>query len=155
MHRRRPHSMRRVYINLCPALISASIMAANVWENSLKWVESDSNKILYENLFDFLYSDTVLTFWISLVIRATNRNRHYVGQIMFRWTYQQIIMTMTAYEQLQDNIYIQYKNILNKRGRVKCKVLLKPIQICRNLEKRRIYCYNRASRFFLKLFYPV
>ena len=27
---RQPHSMRRVYKNLCPAMISASIMAANV-----------------------------------------------------------------------------------------------------------------------------
>jgi len=45
--------MRRVYKNLCPAMISASIMAANMWENSLKNVESDNNKILYENLLDF------------------------------------------------------------------------------------------------------
>jgi len=28
--RRRPYSMRRVYKNLCPATISASIMAANM-----------------------------------------------------------------------------------------------------------------------------
>ena len=46
--------MRRVYKNLCPATISASIMAANMWKNSLKNVESDNNKILYENLLDFL-----------------------------------------------------------------------------------------------------
>jgi len=44
--------MWRVYKNLCPAKINASIMAANIWKNSLKKVESD-NKILYENLFDF------------------------------------------------------------------------------------------------------
>jgi len=43
---RRTHSMRRVYKNLCPA-VSASIMAANMWKNSLKNVESDNNKILY------------------------------------------------------------------------------------------------------------
>ena len=42
-------------------------MAANVWKNSLKNVESDNNKILYETLLDFFYSETVLTFWISLV----------------------------------------------------------------------------------------
>ena len=54
--------MRRVYRNLCPAKISASIMEANIWKNSLKNVESDNNKILYETLFDFLYSETVLTF---------------------------------------------------------------------------------------------
>ena len=42
--------MRRVYINLCPATISASIMAANMWKNSLKNVEPDNNKILYETL---------------------------------------------------------------------------------------------------------
>jgi len=60
--------MRRVYKNLCPATISASIMAANMWKNSLKSVESDRNKILYEILLDcFFYSETVLTFWISLV----------------------------------------------------------------------------------------
>ena len=45
--------MRRVYKNLCPATISASIMAANMWKNSLKNVESANNKILYENLIDF------------------------------------------------------------------------------------------------------
>jgi len=46
--------MRRVYKNLCPTIISASIMAANMWKNSLKNVESDNNKILYEPLLDFL-----------------------------------------------------------------------------------------------------
>ena len=40
--------MRRVYKNLCPATIIASIMAANMWKNSLKNVESDNNNILYE-----------------------------------------------------------------------------------------------------------
>ena len=29
-------------------------MAANMWKNSLKNVESDNNKILYETIFDFL-----------------------------------------------------------------------------------------------------
>ena len=43
----------RVYKNLCPATISASIMAANMWKNSLKNVESDNNKILYANLLNF------------------------------------------------------------------------------------------------------
>jgi len=45
--------MRRVYKNLCPAT-SASIMTANMWENSLKNVESDNNKIVYETLLDFI-----------------------------------------------------------------------------------------------------
>jgi len=53
--------VRRAYKNLCPATISVSIMAANMWKNSLKNVESDNNKILYENLIDFFYSETVLT----------------------------------------------------------------------------------------------
>ena len=52
-HRRRSHSMRRVYKNLCLTTISASIMAANMWKNSLKNVKSDNNKILYETLLDF------------------------------------------------------------------------------------------------------
>jgi len=59
--RRRPHSMR-VYKNLCPATLSASIIVANMWKNSLKNVESDNNKILYETLLDVFYSETVLTF---------------------------------------------------------------------------------------------
>ena len=46
--------MRKVYKHLCPAPISASIMAANMWKNSLKNVESDNNNILYETLLDFL-----------------------------------------------------------------------------------------------------
>jgi len=40
--------MRRVHKNLCPATISASIMAANMWKNSLRNVESDNYKIIYE-----------------------------------------------------------------------------------------------------------
>jgi len=45
--------VRRVYKNLCPAKISASIMAANMCKNSLKNVESDNNKIVYETLLNF------------------------------------------------------------------------------------------------------
>jgi len=33
-----------------------------MWINSLKNVESDNKKILYEILIDFFYSETVLTF---------------------------------------------------------------------------------------------
>jgi len=44
--------MRRVYKNLCPATMIASIMAANMWKNSLKNVESDNNEISYETLLD-------------------------------------------------------------------------------------------------------
>jgi len=54
--------VRRVYKNLCPATISASIMAANIWKNTLKNVESDNSNILYETLLDFFYSEMVLTF---------------------------------------------------------------------------------------------
>ena len=54
--------MRRVYKNLCSATVSASITAANMWKDSLKNVESDNNKILYETLLDFFYNETVLTF---------------------------------------------------------------------------------------------
>jgi len=59
--------MQRVYKNLCPATISASIVAANMWKNSLKTVESDNNKILYEILFDFFYSETVQTIRLNSV----------------------------------------------------------------------------------------
>ena len=45
--------MRRVRKNVCPATISASIMVANMWKNSLKNVESDNNNILYETILDF------------------------------------------------------------------------------------------------------
>ena len=48
--------MRRVYKNVCPATIGASIMAANMWKNTLKNVESDNNKILYETLLDFFFT---------------------------------------------------------------------------------------------------
>ena len=58
--RRRPHSVRRVYKNVCLTTISASIMAANMWKNSLKKVESDNNKILYETLCDFFTEERYL-----------------------------------------------------------------------------------------------
>jgi len=48
--------MRRVYKNLCLATISASIMAANMWKNSLKNVQSVNNKIVYETLLDFFFT---------------------------------------------------------------------------------------------------
>jgi len=54
--------MRRVYKNLCLATISASIICDEYVENSLKNVDSDNNKISYETLLDFFYSETVLTF---------------------------------------------------------------------------------------------
>jgi len=38
------------------ATISASIMAANMLKNSLKNVESDNNKILYETLLNFFFT---------------------------------------------------------------------------------------------------
>jgi len=62
LDRRRPHSMRRVHKSLCPATISASIMAANMWKNSLNNVGSYNNKILYETLHHFFDSETVFTF---------------------------------------------------------------------------------------------
>ena len=46
-------SQAAAYKTLCPATISASIMAANMWKNSLKNVESDNNNILFETLLDF------------------------------------------------------------------------------------------------------
>ena len=61
--------MRRVYKNVCPATISASVMAANMWKNSLKNVESDNNKILYENLLDFFYSETVLGVHMNVLLK--------------------------------------------------------------------------------------
>jgi len=48
--------MRRVNKILCPATISASIMAANMWKNSLKNVESDNNKIFYGTLLDSIFT---------------------------------------------------------------------------------------------------
>jgi len=53
--------VRRVYKNLCPAMISASIMAADMWKSSLKNVESDNNTILYETILDSFYSEMVLS----------------------------------------------------------------------------------------------
>ena len=57
--------MRRVYKNLCPATISASIMAANMWKNSLKDAESDNNKILYETLLDFFFLQRNGTYFLN------------------------------------------------------------------------------------------
>jgi len=46
--------MRRVYTFLCLAKLSALIMAANMWKNSLKNVESNNKKGLCGSLFDFM-----------------------------------------------------------------------------------------------------
>jgi len=62
LSRRRPHSMRRVYKTLCPARISASIIAANMWKNSLKNVESDNNNFFYETLLDFFRAKRYLLY---------------------------------------------------------------------------------------------
>jgi hypothetical protein len=65
--------MPRVYIILCPATISASIMAANMWKNSLKNLESDKNKILYESLLYILQRNATYfmnkpRIWVCLVV---------------------------------------------------------------------------------------
>jgi len=64
---RRPHSMRRVYKNLCPATISASILAANMWKNSLTNVESDKNKFYTKPYSIFFTAKRYLLSGISLV----------------------------------------------------------------------------------------
>jgi len=62
---RRPHSLRRVHKTLCPAMINASIIATNMRKNSLKNVESDNNKILYETLLDFFFSQRNGTYFLN------------------------------------------------------------------------------------------
>jgi hypothetical protein len=54
--------LRRVHKNVCPSTISVSIMAANMWKNSLNNVESDNNKILYETLIDLFLQRNVTYF---------------------------------------------------------------------------------------------
>jgi hypothetical protein len=46
-------------------------MAANMWKNSLKNIENDKNKILYETLLDFLQRNGTY-FRISFVAIASN-----------------------------------------------------------------------------------
>ena len=73
--------MRRVHKNLCAATISASIMAANIWKNNLKNVESDNNNILYETLLDFFLKQNGTRFlnkpriWHNGVVTITVRPR--------------------------------------------------------------------------------
>jgi len=57
--RGRPHSVRRVYNKLFPAMISASIMAANMWNNSLKNVESDNKKFYTKPYWTFLQRNSI------------------------------------------------------------------------------------------------
>jgi len=57
--------MRRVYKNMCPAKIRASIIVENTWKNSLKNVESDNNKILYEILLDFFFLQRKGSYFLS------------------------------------------------------------------------------------------
>jgi len=64
--------MRRVYKNLCRATISASVMAANMWENSLKNVESDNNKILYKTLLNFFFLQRNGTYFLNKPRNCTN-----------------------------------------------------------------------------------
>jgi len=54
-HRRQQHSMRRVYKDLCPATISVSIMAANMWKNSLRNVDSDNNNF-FRKPYSFFFT---------------------------------------------------------------------------------------------------
>ena len=79
--------MRRVHKNLCPATVSASIMAANMWKNSLKNVESDNSKILYDNLLEFFLQQNgtyclnkhriILVLTGSLALSAGSNNSAY------------------------------------------------------------------------------
>ena len=60
-------------------------MVANMWKNSVKNVESGNNKILYETLLDFFYSETVLTFWISLFVSVCVYVYIYGAAPWFKW----------------------------------------------------------------------
>ena len=74
--------MRRAYKNLCPATISASIMAANVWKNSLKNVECDNNNFFYETLSIFFTAKRYLFLnkprtWCEVKSISTGRAMRY------------------------------------------------------------------------------
>jgi len=79
----RPHSMRRVCKNVCSATISASITAANMWKNSLKNVESDNNKILYETLLDFFLQRNG-TYFLNKPLNLKFTLKHLKRSYMFR-----------------------------------------------------------------------
>ena len=51
-------------------------MAANMWKNSLKNVESDNNKILYETLLDFFLHQNGTYFLNKLRITDSNFTFH-------------------------------------------------------------------------------
>ena len=72
---RRLHSMRRVYKNLCPATIIASIMAASMWKNSLKDVESDKNKFFCDTLLEFFLQRNS-TYFLNKPRIISNRSIH-------------------------------------------------------------------------------
>ena len=67
--------MRRVHKNSYPATISASIVTANMWKNSLKNEESDNNKILYETLLNSFLQRNGSSFLHK------PRNLHFVSKI--------------------------------------------------------------------------
>ena len=68
--------MRRVHKNVCPFTISASIMATNMWKNSLKNVESDNNKILYEKKITRFFFQRKGTYCLNKprILRSQNFN---------------------------------------------------------------------------------
>ena len=49
-------------------------MAANMWKNSLKNVESHNNKILYEKLFDFLQRNSTYSLNKPRTIKSNKPN---------------------------------------------------------------------------------
>ena len=71
--------MRRVYTNLCPVTISASVMAANMWKNGLKNIESDNKNILYETLIYFFLQRNG-TYFLNKPRRFTNSAFGIVGK---------------------------------------------------------------------------
>jgi len=89
--------MRTVYKNLCPAQICASIMAANMWKDSLKNVESDNNKILYETLLDFFLQRNGTYF--------LNKSRSYRAQYQVYYFATQVICS--HYNALRQLLFAQ------------------------------------------------
>jgi len=56
--------MRRLY-NLYPATVSASLMAANMWKDSLKNVESDNNNIFVRNPTRLFFLQRNVTYFLN------------------------------------------------------------------------------------------
>jgi len=108
--------MKRVYKNLFLAKISVSIMAANMWKNILKNVESDNNKMFSKPYLIFLQRNG--TYFLNKPRNNISGSR--ICEV--EETLAPLVLTAENYIGFYQQILVERENFLPQNLHEKCSI---------------------------------